>query len=545
MAMFVDAMVTTEPGHPRTSSRRQKAIHQQYLTPQEEKALVDYVLRCADNGYPLPVKALRALAFVIRRRRRLQPHEPANNDSLRPPSKNYPSWLYKRHPELRARRLKAIDWVRADENIHEKIVHWFSVIGNELSNPEVVPENVYNMDETGVLLGHSATLKMLVRRSDMRTARGTPVKRVLVTGIECVSAAGNALFPLIIWPSATLRTRWTTHPTPGWHFACSPKGYNNSVINLYWIRHVFDPQTRDRTNGKPRILINDGFASHESAEIVQFCWENNIILCRLPSHTSHKLQPLDVAVFGALKTYYRDLVEGLYRGGAGTVGKQHFTQLYSQARDRALSRSNILAGWNKAGLFLFNPNRVLDTVPAPLRSSSHSESAPSCHPQESTVVNIASPVLITPVTSEGFAVLRQKIEREIGSLGTAEKALVEKALNAGQQLMAHRSLLQDENQRLVEQNLEKQVRISTVSRKVGTAKVMRYEDIVQAVVPHDQHTALQPAEQRTRNSGNGKGPNRVGGTNRDSRIAEADRARREVEQSEFCDHCHILDLGQR
>jgi hypothetical protein len=29
-------------------------------------------------------------------------------------------------------------------------------------------------------------------------------------------------------------------------------------------------------------------------------------LCRLPSHTSHKLQPCDVAVFAALKAAYRD-----------------------------------------------------------------------------------------------------------------------------------------------------------------------------------------------------------------------------------------------
>jgi hypothetical protein len=48
---------------------RKKAIKQQYLTPQEEKTLVAYVLQCADNGFPLPVKALRRLALVIRQRR--------------------------------------------------------------------------------------------------------------------------------------------------------------------------------------------------------------------------------------------------------------------------------------------------------------------------------------------------------------------------------------------------------------------------------------------------------------------------------------------
>jgi hypothetical protein len=67
-----------------------------------------------------------------------------------------------------------------------------------------------------------------------------------------------------------------------------------------------------------------------------FCYENNIILCRLPSHTSHKLQPCDVAVFGPLKTAYREQVERLFRGGAGTIGKQHFMLLYSRARVTAI-----------------------------------------------------------------------------------------------------------------------------------------------------------------------------------------------------------------
>lgn len=77
---------------------------------------------------------------------------------------------------------------------------------------------------------------------------------------------------------------------------------------------------------------------------MQFCYENNIILCRLPSHTSHKLQPCDVAAFGPHKTAYRELAEGLDRGGVKTIGKQHFTLLYDQARRAALTPHNIESG---------------------------------------------------------------------------------------------------------------------------------------------------------------------------------------------------------
>ena len=61
---------------------------------------------------------------------------------------------------------------------------------------------------------------------------------------------------------------------------------------------------------------------------MQSCFKNNTILCRIPSHTSHRLQPCDIGVFGLLKAAYREKVERLYRGGADTIGKQHFTFLY-------------------------------------------------------------------------------------------------------------------------------------------------------------------------------------------------------------------------
>lgn len=83
------------------------------------------------------------------------------------------------------------------------------------------------------------------------------------------------------------------------------------------MQHVFGPLTKPRANGKPRILINIGFGTHESLGL-KFCFEDNLILCRLRSHTSHKLQPCDVGGFGPLKSVYREQVEQLYRGGANT-----------------------------------------------------------------------------------------------------------------------------------------------------------------------------------------------------------------------------------
>ncbi|PMD65613.1 CENP-B protein [Hyaloscypha bicolor E] len=200
------------------------------------------------------------------------------------------------------------------------------------------------MDETGVMLSMLGSIKVLLDKDDPRDYRGAVVKRTTVTAIKCISGNGRFLSPMIIWPATTHRSNWTTFPTPGWHYAISNSGYTDSKISLEWLKRVFNPQTREQANQKPRVLICDGFGSHETLEAQVFCFENSIILYRLPSHTSHKLQPCNVSVFTRLKDEYRDEAERLFQGGANTVGKQHFTSLYSRAREKAFTKRNIMAG---------------------------------------------------------------------------------------------------------------------------------------------------------------------------------------------------------
>jgi hypothetical protein len=235
-------------------SREEKAQSQQYLTPDEEKAVVRFLLLMSSFDKPVRIKFIPSLAFSVARRRC------AANRPGKPPGKNWPRAFQKRHPELKSRRVKAIDWQRHEKNTYAKITHWFEVIGEVLQDPVIRAENVYNIDETGVMLSMLGSVKVLVGKDDLRDYRGAGVKRTTVTAIECVSADGRCLLPLIIWPASTHRSSWTTYPTPGWHYAHSENGYNDSKISLEWLTRVFDPQTRETANGRPRVLICDGFS---------------------------------------------------------------------------------------------------------------------------------------------------------------------------------------------------------------------------------------------------------------------------------------------
>ena len=61
-----------------------------------------------------------------------------------------------------------MDWKRHEINIYDKILHWFEVIGTVLKDSAILPENVYNIDETGVMLCMLNSVEVLVSKDDRR-----------------------------------------------------------------------------------------------------------------------------------------------------------------------------------------------------------------------------------------------------------------------------------------------------------------------------------------------------------------------------------------
>ena len=68
---------------------------------------------------------------------------------------------------------------------------------------------------------------------------------------------------------------------------------------------------REKAAGAPHVLIFDGHGSHTTTALITYTMQNNIILLQLPPHTSHLLRPLDVALFGPVKTFLSQELERL------------------------------------------------------------------------------------------------------------------------------------------------------------------------------------------------------------------------------------------
>ncbi|KAJ6284334.1 hypothetical protein J3E71DRAFT_360473 [Bipolaris maydis] len=125
-----------------------RSEHDNYSNREKEKALGKLLLLMSNLGQPVRVKYLRSLALSINRQRSMK-------KSIKRPRKIWP-----RVSE------KLIDWKRHQNNIHKKMEEWFDMISQVLQNPRILPENVYNIDETGVMLSILGWAKVLFSKDD-------------------------------------------------------------------------------------------------------------------------------------------------------------------------------------------------------------------------------------------------------------------------------------------------------------------------------------------------------------------------------------------
>jgi hypothetical protein len=123
---------------------------------------------------------------------------------------------------------------------------------------------------------------------------------------------------------------------------------------MEWLRH-FNKQTNSKRKGKYRMIIFDGHESHLTDEFTYYCWEHNIIPFRLPAHSTHLLQPLDIGVFQPFKHWHQVFLHTEVRYGALEFSKVDFLAAFQKIHNKTFKKKTILSAWAKAGLFPFNP----------------------------------------------------------------------------------------------------------------------------------------------------------------------------------------------
>ena len=244
------------------------------------------------------------------------------------------------------------------------------------------------MDEKGFLLGVIHKTRRIVSKVALenRKIRGTAQdgsrEWISLLGSACMD--GTALPAAIIYAaeSGNLQDTWVDSFNPSEdeaYFASSPNGWTSDELGFDWLHRVFDRCTKKKArNGRdPRLLIVDGHGSHLNMTFLNWCEKHNVHVCVFPPHSTHRLQPLDVSVFGPLAHYYqKELDAWLHRHGAlSSLSKREFWSLFKPAFEKSFTKHNIESGFEKTGLNPLNPAVVLDQIRPESSSSASSGSS--------------------------------------------------------------------------------------------------------------------------------------------------------------------------
>ena len=132
-------------------------------------------------------------------------------------------------------------------------------------------------------------------------------------------------------------------------------------------------------------------------QALELAQANGIILLQLPGHTTHRLQPLDIGVFGPMQTFYNQVLDQWMTNHAGQCITQYdVAALITTAYYKAASVSNAAKSFEASGCwpvnrFVFSE---ADFVASDLLNKPHT-------PEQSNEIDVASDMPTEVVTLEG------------------------------------------------------------------------------------------------------------------------------------------------
>lgn len=147
----------------------------------------------------------------------------------------------------------------------------------------------------------------------------------------------------------------------------------------------------------PIVIFFDGHGSHVTVRMIELARKCGVHLFCLPPHTTHKLQPLDVGVFGPLQHAWRKNCEEFSATNGRGMGKPEFIKEYMKVREETFTPELIAAAWWVSGLYPLNLNTFKDLDYSPSQVTSTNTCYPSSFPV-SLVVDPSPPGTPPPST---------------------------------------------------------------------------------------------------------------------------------------------------
>ncbi|KAI7973275.1 hypothetical protein EIK77_004552 [Talaromyces pinophilus] len=339
-----------------TGSKEAQYNNQRLLSNEQSRALINYINQLTERGLPPTNSMLANFARDI---------------CGKAPGKNWASrWVKAHSDKIISRYSKPLDSDRKKADSAWKYTLYFELLGQKIEKYNLAPEQVYNMDEKGFMIGINTKEKRIFSRRKYELGGHKHFlqdgNREWITTIACICANGKALSPALIYmsKSGNIQDYWLQDFDSNEQrcfFSASESGWTNFEIGYRWLVDVFDKETRSQASRGWRLLILDGHGSHVNMKFIEYCDKNRILLAIFPAHSTHTLQPLDVAIFSPLSTNYTNQLRAFINDcqGLTRITKRDFFHLFWPTWEATFTTENILKAFKTTGIYPFNPEYVI------------------------------------------------------------------------------------------------------------------------------------------------------------------------------------------
>ena len=404
----------------------------QVFTDVEERLLQDYLIKASKIQFGLTRKQVRKLAFDFAVKNGKEFPESWSTSGYA--GEDWFSGYMNRFPNLSLRRPEATSLSRSTSFNKKNVNEFFDNLEGLLEKHKFGPNDIYNSDETGCsTVQKVGNTKVIAVKNEKQVGKITSGERgALVTMLGTINAAGNSVQPFMVFPRVHFKDSMLHGAPPGTVGVAYETGWMTSENFKVFMQHFI--QSTKCSKERPVLLLLDNHDTHLSIDTIDVAKENGVIMLTLPPHCSHRLQPLDISVYGPFKSFYNQAANDFMVTHPGKPITIHdVAQIVGTAFPLAFTPKNITAGFKHSGIYPLNRNvfseedflcsyvtdrpKVTEATPRDSEESAEepveSESVPECFqstsgastshtntventPTTSTKKNIVTPEEISP-----------------------------------------------------------------------------------------------------------------------------------------------------
>lgn len=340
------------------------------FTAKQEKLLAQHIIDSCNIFHGLSLQKTRELAYEYAVSIGLKvPESWETNQSA---GEDWCQGFRKRNSNISLRSPEATSMARAKAFSRENVKQFFDLYKKAISRHQFPPDRIFNLDETGVTTVQNVG-KVLGPKGKKQVGAITSAERgSLVTMCNTVSASGQALPPVFIFPRVNFKDYMTRGAPVGSLGLAAKSGWMNTELFPEALTHFMKYMNVTREN--QALLIMDNHSSHISLEVQTLAKANGLTILTFPPHCSHRMQPLDVSVYGPFKRFYNHAVSNWMNSHQGrVVSIYEVAELAGTAFKRAMSIENITSGFNATGIYPVNDQIFTDDLFLPAEHFTETE----------------------------------------------------------------------------------------------------------------------------------------------------------------------------